>query len=158
MEPDPVFVLTDVAFNTDNPILTETEVNLFVNELARHLQDLQDNCSVEILFTGDDEMAELNARYRKLDRPTDVLSFPDGEVDPETGRRFLGSIAVSEERARQQAAQIGHDVSTEVRFLILHGVLHLLGYDHETDDGTMLDLQRSLQSAVKLKTGGEPVS
>ncbi len=158
MAPDPVPVDVEIGFQEDFSEITEADVKRFIRDLEKHLPELMRHCSMEIMFTGDDQIRQLNARYRNMDRPTDVLSFPDGETDPESGRRFLGSIVVSVERARAQAADIGHDVATELCFLVLHGILHLLGYDHETDDGAMLNLQRSLQFAMNMKTGGEPVS
>ena len=70
-------------------------------------------------------------QFRKKDYATDVLSFPSGEADP------IGDIAISMNRARAQAKEFGHTADEELRILLLHGVLHLLGYDHETDDGEM---------------------
>ena len=90
---------------------------------------------VTVVFTGDDEVAALNQRYRGKGRATDVLSFPGGE-DPD-GIVRQGDIVVSVDRARRQAAQRHHSLDQELRYLLLHGFLHLMGYDHETDDGDM---------------------
>ena len=109
--------------------------------------------SLAIRFVSDREMRRLNATYRHRDRATDVLSFPgDGEVAdaaeptglPDT-ERHLGDVAISVPTARRQADQLGHSVETELRILMLHGVLHLLGYDHETDDGAMDQLEGRLR-------------
>lgn len=83
------------------------------------------------LITGDAELRRLNLRFRGKDAATDVLSFPSGEENP------VGEIAISLGRARAQARELGHSLETEVCVLMLHGMLHLLGMDHETDGGRM---------------------
>jgi probable rRNA maturation factor len=90
---------------------------------------------VTVVFAGDEEVAALNQRYRGKDRATDVRSFPGG-ADPD-GIIRQGDIVVSVDRARRQAAQRHHSLDQELRYLLLHGFLHLMGYDHETDDGAM---------------------
>jgi len=108
---------------------------------------VDDPCEVHVLVTGDDRIRDLNRDYLGHDRPTDVLSFPDGDVLP-SGRRLLGQIVVSLETARRQADDAGHSESRELAELTLHGVLHLLGYDHSSDQGEMdrieLKLRREL--------------
>ena len=99
-------------------------------------------------------MRELNRRFRGRDSTTDVLSFPgDSAPDPE-GRRHLGDIAISVPTAARQARVAGHGLQRELSVLVLHGYLHLLGYDHETDDGTMLRLQRRLERRLLPTAGG----
>ncbi len=95
-----------------------------------------------VLLTDNGGIRELNRDFRNIDAPTDVLSFPEHElwegkgdfceqcVDPETKHLFLGDIAVSVERMRQQAAEYGHSEERELAFLVCHGLLHLFGYDH----------------------------
>lgn len=73
----------------------------------------------------------LNKQYRNVDRPTDVLSFPSEETDPESGMRYLGDIIISLPQAATQAAEAGHSLADEISMLAIHGVLHLLGYDHQ---------------------------
>lgn len=73
---------------------------------------------------------ELNRDYLGVDAPTDVLSFPASESDPETGATYLGDILISIPRAAQQAQAAGHPLEAEVQLLVVHGVLHLLGHDH----------------------------
>lgn len=85
---------------------------------------------VSILLTEDAQLRELNRQYLGVDAPTDVLSFPSGESDPETGKTYLGDVAISLPRAELQAATAGHAREDEVQLLVVHGVLHLLGYDH----------------------------
>lgn len=90
--------------------------------------------SFAVRFTSDREVRRLNRTYRGRDYPTDVLSFP-GEVGPDG--RHLGDVVISVPVARRQAAAAGHPVAREIRALLLHGVLHCLGHDHEIDDGAM---------------------
>ncbi|KAA0256187.1 MAG: rRNA maturation RNase YbeY [Acidobacteria bacterium] len=92
--------------------------------------------AVSVLLCGDGRMRSLNRRWRGLDRPTDVLSFPAGEPG------FLGDVVVDVPYAARQAGRLGHGLDREVQVLLVHGVLHLMGHDHETDDGTMFRLQR----------------
>jgi probable rRNA maturation factor len=85
---------------------------------------------ITIVLTDDDQMRELNLDYLGIDAPTDVLSFPASESDPETGARYLGDILISIHRAEQQAQAAGHPLQAEVQLLVVHGTLHLLGHDH----------------------------
>lgn len=100
---------------------------------------------VSLLFTDDETIRSLNSRYRSVDKATDVLSFPSGEDD------FLGDIAISVPRARQQAEQYGHTAEREVAFLTVHAMLHLFGYDHEDDAGEAAMRRRQREI---LKTAG----
>ncbi len=93
-------------------------------------------------------MRRLNRRYRRKDRTTDVLSFPSAGEDLPDGSRPLGEIVISVPQAARQAAKEGHSLSREMRVLVIHGYLHLLGYDHEVDDGRMMRLQSRLASAL----------
>ncbi len=86
-----------------------------------------------LVLTEDSEVHTLNRQYREVDAPTDVLSFPAGETDPDTGNLYLGDIVISLPRAQAQAAAEGHSLEDELRLLVVHGVLHLLGYDHADD-------------------------
>ena len=85
---------------------------------------------ITIVLTDDDQLHELNQEYLGVDAPTDVLSFPASESDPETGARYLGDILISVQRAAQQAQAGGHALEAEVQLLVVHGTLHLLGHDH----------------------------
>jgi len=99
---------------------------------------------VAVLLTRDAEIRALNRRFRGRDRPTDVLSFSDGTVGPE-GEPRIGDIAISMPAARRNARRAGHDVRRETLGLLLHGFLHLLGYDHEVDGGEMEALEIALR-------------
>jgi probable rRNA maturation factor len=98
------------------------------------------------LITGDAELQQLNRTYRKKDYPTDVLSFP-GEPP------YLGDIAISLARARAQAREQGHPVEEELKILLLHGLLHLKGHDHETDTGQMARAESRWRKLLNLNSG-----
>ncbi len=85
---------------------------------------------LSIVLTDDAHLQELNRDFLGIDAPTDVLSFPAEEADPHSGRNYLGDILISVPRAAEQARSAGHPVEAEVQLLVIHGVLHLLGYDH----------------------------
>lgn len=90
------------------------------------------SADMTIVLTDDEQLHELNREYLGVDAPTDVLSFPAAESDPETGTTYLGDILISIPRAAQQAQAAGHSVEDEVQLLVVHGTLHLLGHDHAT--------------------------
>ncbi len=96
------------------------------------------------LLTSDAELRRLNSTFLGQDYPTDVLSFPALE-----GEESLGELAISAPRAKAQAAEFGHAIETEIEILMLHGALHLLGHDHESDKGAM----RRLESRWRRKLG-----
>ncbi len=104
---------------------------------------------VSLSIVDDREMHELNLRYRNVDRTTDVLSFPLEEERPKEPC-LLGDIVVSAPRARQQAGEYGHSLLREMSFLVVHGTLHLLGYDHMTpeEDQEMQRLQEDVLAAL----------
>ena len=97
-----------------------------------------------VCLVGDRAMRALNRRHRAKDATTDVLSFPAGRAPDPEGLRHLGDILISVPQAARQARAAGHSLDRELRVLLVHGYLHLLGYDHETDSGQMLRLQRRL--------------
>jgi probable rRNA maturation factor len=88
------------------------------------------DCDLSIILTDDARLHELNLNYLGVDAPTDVLSFPASETDPETGARYIGDILISTPRAQTQAEAAGHSLESEVQLLVVHGVLHLIGHDH----------------------------
>jgi probable rRNA maturation factor len=90
---------------------------------------------LSILITDDEEVCSLNRVYRDMDRPTDVLSFSQLEGEgPVIVPQLLGDVVISWETAQRQASELGHGVSVEMKRLLVHGVLHLLGFDHEKGD------------------------
>jgi len=85
---------------------------------------------LSIVLADDKRLHELNRDYLEVDAPTDVLSFPASETDPETGARYIGDIIISVPYAARSAEKAGHPVESELQLLVVHGVLHLLGHDH----------------------------
>jgi probable rRNA maturation factor len=119
---------------------------------------------VSVLITDDAGIRKLNREFRGKDAPTDVLSFPmqaltpgsfdpdPSEIDPETGRLPLGDIVLSTDRIADQARQYGHGIDREMAYLVIHSVLHLLGYDH-TDEGADKRLMRAREEAILKRLG-----
>lgn len=110
------------------------------------------DCQVSLTFCDNDTIREINRKYRNIDKPTDVLSFPmieygDGErfdnsygpdeIDMDTGEIVLGDIVISLERADEQAVEYGHSIEREISFLMVHGMLHILGFDHQSESDRM---------------------
>lgn len=104
------------------------------------------------LVTTDAELQRLNRTFRRKDYATDVLSFP-ADRECAAADRYLGDIAISWQRAQEQAAEFGHAIETEIQVLMLHGVLHLLGLDHETDGGRMARAESRWRRAFGLPRG-----
>jgi len=146
-------------------------VRTFVRRLRAAMRLGQRNFNV--CFVADEEMERLNARHRGKARSTDVLSFPwqaesgvesrrskvegrvsnfEFRVSNHEFRGFLGDIVISAETARANARQEGHSTASEIRWLILHGLLHLLGYDHATDQGEMTALELLLRERLGISS------
>lgn len=141
-------IIFDLIWEVEFPQPKGLQLLEFVSKLFVHLN--QNQIELSLLVTHDRRMQELNLAYRCKDHTTDVLSFPN-ECSPPPGEpRHLGDVALSFDQALRQAQEIGHSLEAEIRFLLLHGILHLLGFDHETDKGEMLALQSSLK--VQLAT------
>ena len=102
---------------------------------------------VTIVFLNLKQMQQYNKKYRKKDYATDVLSFPVNEYD-EDDKYYLGDILICIDKARENAEAAGHLVDKELQVLTLHGILHLMGYDHETDHGEMDSLESKLRKNV----------
>jgi probable rRNA maturation factor len=139
------------------PRLSRRELTTFVrkallaiNRLGHLPEEISD---VSIAFVEDEAMKTLNRKYRKKNRTTDVLTFPadDSYGDPEQDGHPLGDIVISLDQAKRQAAEQRHSLATEVRYLVLHGILHALGHDHETDNGEMNALEVQVRGKVGLE-------
>ncbi|MCI2058041.1 MAG: rRNA maturation RNase YbeY [Oscillibacter sp.] len=116
-------------------------------------------CEVDVLLTGDEGIRAINREMRNIDRPTDVLSFPEfsytpgcppvteDDADPATGLTPLGDMAISMERVAAQAREYGHSKRRELSYLVVHSVLHLLGYDH-LDEGPQKAQMRAREEAI----------
>lgn len=127
--------------------LTELTLNRFVAR-ARRAAGLEG--TVNVLLTTNSEMKSLNRRFRGKDKPTDVLSFA---AEPDAQKEFAGEIAISAEIAAQNARALGHSPAEEIKILVLHGVLHLRGYDHECDNGQMARREKHLRAQLRLPLG-----
>jgi probable rRNA maturation factor len=143
----------------------QTEVHVDLQDASRFARRLSRALPLRhqmfnVCFVSDREIARLNRTYRGKEQPTDVLSFPwkvssAGAVPaPEHEfEKFLGDIVISARTARRNARLEGHSTRAEIRCLILHGVLHLLGYDHQTDDGEMTELELALRDRLEERGG-----
>ena len=127
--------------------LTDTALAKFV---ARASRASKLKGMVNVLVTGSPELRSLNRRFRAKDQPTDVLSFPPG---PCFAEGLAGDIAISADIAKQNARRLGHSAAQEIKILVLHGVLHLVGYDHERDEGTMAAKEAHLRRSLGLPLG-----
>ena len=133
--------MTSVEISGSVPRLTRREVATFARRVLRAVDVEPEELS--IAFVDDESMRELNRKFRRKNKTTDVLTFPgDGPL--------LGEIVISVDQARRQAADEKHSLATEVRYLILHGILHAMGYDHEKDNGAMNALELKVRAKVGL--------
>jgi probable rRNA maturation factor len=136
-----------VIFQKRVPGLTQLALDRF---LARARLAVGLKGTVNVLLTSSAEMKSLNRRFRGKDKPTDVLSFP---AEPDAQKQFAGEIAISAEIASQNARALGHSPAEEVKILVLHGVMHLRGYDHECDNGQMARREKQLRAKFRLPVG-----
>lgn len=135
----------DLIWDVDEDEPPQLNLSQFIDTLCERLG--LDGVEVSVLITTGEKLAQLNHQYRHKNHDTDVLSFPaPAGAHGQSPLRHLGDIAISLDRARDQANQIGQSIEAEIRFLCLHGLLHLLGYDHETDDGEMMAYQAEIKA------------
>lgn len=133
---------TIVIFRRAGRAISRAELRDFAKKL---MWDVAEGRRFECLVTDDRELRRLNRSFLGHDYPTDVLSFPSG-----SSSGFAGEIAISTHRAAEQAGEFQHSVDEEVRILMLHGVLHLLGMDHEKDRGAMARAEKRWRKHYKL--------
>ncbi len=145
----------------------QRRIPLAVKSLARFSERVQRELgfpeeSVTICFVSDPVMARMNRKFRDKQGPTDVLSFPARHArarQPRSGPRamqtgpdhYMGDVVISPETARRYARRRSHGLASELRVLILHGMIHLAGYDHENDNGQMMHLERRLRRRLGLR-------
>jgi len=111
------------------PDATASLVETAASAALEH-QSAAEDADLTVVLGDDAQLRELNMQWMGVDAPTDVLSFPSDEIDPESGNRYLGDIIISVQRAGEQARAAGHAVESELQLLVIHGVLHLMGHDH----------------------------
>jgi probable rRNA maturation factor len=115
-------------------------------QVTLDLEGPDQHIDLTIVLTNDEDIQNLNRQYLDIDAPTDVLSFPLDEVDPDSGNLYIGDVIISYPRAQAQAQAAGHSVEAELRLLTVHGVLHLLGHDHadEAEKASMWAAQEQI--------------
>ena len=113
-----------------SPALQPVKPELIEHAALTTLAHQSTDGDLTIVLTDDAQLHQLNRDYLGVDAPTDVLSFPASETDPETGVSYLGDVIVSIPRAEAQSQSAGHPLEAELQLLVVHGVLHLLGHDH----------------------------
>jgi probable rRNA maturation factor len=142
-ETGPAPAETSLLFRHPSSRVRRGPLREFLNEIGRRVGH---GCALSCLITTDRELRALNRRFLGHDFATDVLSFPSANGEP-------GELAISLDRAREQAAQYGHPLETELRILMLHGVLHLAGMDHEADSGEMARAEARWRRRLGLPAG-----
>lgn len=147
--------IVDISYQKEEykKIISIKQIEEWSKEIINQVR--LENIFFSIFFCDDQTMTDLNKNYRDIDKTTDVLSFSqlEGEEIIWTNKKFIGDIVISMPEAVRQSEEIGKTALSEVKFLILHGFLHLLGYDHETDDGEMDKIQKE----IFMKISGETI-
>jgi probable rRNA maturation factor len=151
--------------NQQNKVKVPTGVRLLIRRCCHavlELESFEGPAEVSVSFVDNEQIHKLNKEYRKIDKPTDVLSFPmgeNGEYDrnPDTGAFVLGDIVISMEKAIEQAEEYGHTLQREIGYLTVHSMLHLMGYDH-VDGGVeavrMREKEENVLTNLGLKRNG----
>ena len=132
----------------------------YIEIATKVLGDSKQNASdITLIFVSECEIQQLNHEFLESNKVTDVLSFPaDGEIDPESGREYLGDIVICYQRALEQSDRAGHSVGNEIELLFIHGLLHLMGYDHADDEEKqeMWALQQHYLDHFKIELNQQP--
>jgi len=135
----------------------QTDINIDIEDALEEILVSLSEESLEVIIVDNDTIASINAEYRGKDIPTDVLSFPLEDV----GMGMLGSIVISVDKAIEKSNEFNHSLEDEIKLLFIHGLLHLLGYDHEVDNGQMREKEKeiivryNLPSSLIVRTQGE---
>ena len=138
----------NIGEDIENVIKRVAEKALFIEK--------SENCELSVFLTDDENIQRLNNQYRGLDRPTDVLAFAMREgTDNHLNNEILGDVVISIPRAKEQASVYGHSFEEEIALLVAHGILHLLGYDHEEKDDLLIMYQK--QKEILQSLGYESV-
>lgn len=151
--------------NNQSKVKVPTGVRLLIRRCCHavlELEKFEGSAEVSVSFVDNAQIHELNKKYRDIDKPTDVLSFPLGEngvydKNPDTGAFLLGDIVISVEKAIEQAEEYGHTLQREIGYLTVHSMLHLMGYDH-VDGGVeavrMREKEENVLTNLGLKRNG----
>jgi probable rRNA maturation factor len=122
-------ILIDDEYRT---IISE-EIIIKTVQFSLKYEGMPAQSDLSVVISDNAKLQELNNQFLGIDAPTDVLSFPSDEVDPDSGEAYLGDIILSLPQAKKQADEAGHSLTAETQLLVVHGMLHLLGYDHAED-------------------------
>ena len=145
--------MEDYIFNTTDEKIDTTELYSFIKFACNHLNIK--NPLLNIVIVDNEKIREINREYRNIDRPTDVISFAleDDDTFIKMDKRILGDIYISIDKAKEQAEEYGHALLRELCFLTIHGILHLLGYDHmdKKDEKKMFDLQDKILDKANIR-------
>lgn len=131
--------------------LITDQILLSAAELSLQQSQVEDSPSLSVRITDNQEIKNLNQQFRGINKETDVLSFPTDFTDPDLDSRYVGDVVISYPQAEKQAQNSGHPVGAELQLLVIHGVLHLLGYDH--GDENEKEKMWSLQAKILEKLG-----
>lgn len=143
----------EISLQIDNNFsgyIKPSQIRGAIYEVLRYT-GIEEKSALTAVFDGDDLLQAMNQKFRGIDAPTDVLSFPVDYIDPETNESYLGDILISVPRAVDQAAAGEHSVEEELQLLVVHGVLHLLGYDHNNDEDK--ERMQAAQSVILQRLG-----
>lgn len=139
--------------NVDEDIKELIEVEIFIDFALKYLK--LDNVMFNVIIVDNEEIHKINKEYRNIDRPTDVISFAleDDDTFIKIDKRILGDIYISIDKAKEQAEEYGHTLLRELCFLTIHGILHLLGYDHmeKDEEEIMFELQERILTEYGIK-------
>ncbi|MCD7846845.1 MAG: rRNA maturation RNase YbeY [Oscillospiraceae bacterium] len=153
-----------VAFNNEQKYIPITkEFRKLLRACCKcslYCAEFDENCEISISFVTNDVIRELNAQYRNIDAPTDVLSFPladncEFDLNPDSDCYMLGDIIISTEKAAEQAVENNNSTEREIAFLVVHSMLHLLGYDHPDEDGPETKEMRKKEKEIMHSLGYE---
>jgi probable rRNA maturation factor len=127
----------------------KTFINTLVNQTLNYLDKY--NVEITIAIVDSERIRKINKQFREIDEVTDVLSFPSNEIDPDSNIKYLGDIIISFPQVVEQAKEYNNPVELELSLVVIHGILHLLGYDHVTKKDTkeMFSLQNKILSKTK---------
>ena len=146
-----IMIAIDPDLQVSRGALPKRELGSFVREVCAAIPLAGE---VSVLLGTDAAIQELNRSFRRKDKPTDVLSFPAADAGfPQGAGMLAGDLAVSIDTAKRQAEEFGHSLLLEVKILLLHGLLHLAGFDHEQDTGRMARRERALRRKFALPAG-----
>jgi len=140
----------EIELQNDNNYPLDDAVLIRAAETTLRERAVSQGCGLTIAIVEDDAIQALNAQFRGIDTPTDVLSFPAGDIPSEL--TYLGDLVIAFPYAASQAERFGHDLTDNLCLLVVHGTLHLLGYDHDTEENrdAMWQVQQSVLSVLNI--------